>query len=134
MKKKPVLSFTVKLSKWRCGGHSAFADNKLGIGATFLINPEGYKCCLGFACQAAGFRGRLTDIANPSHLKREVKGLSIRNHLKRSHNPLVSDFFNTEFTNDAIRINDDPSTTIEHKQQKLIELGKQHNIEIKFIP
>ncbi len=46
-------------SKWRCGAERAYSlgdDDEIshGKGDTMLLNDEGYKCCLGFACEQLG--------------------------------------------------------------------------------
>jgi len=125
MKKKPILSFTVDTKKWRCGSFAIFADNALGEGTTELLNKEGYKCCLGFACQQAGYKGKLREIMTPGGLKQPIEGLSYRSDLDNK-------ITHTEFTVHAMRINDSTVTTVEEKKAALIALGKKHNIEVKF--
>ena len=122
-KQKKKLEFTVKLSKWICGGSSVEA-NGLGEGQTALLNKEGYKCCLGFACGQLGFKGRLLEEAEPDDLGRIIPGLT-----KRGDDCVI----NTAFSDKAIIINDDTHTTVEEKQKRLISLGKKHKIKINFI-
>lgn len=131
MSKKPILSFTVKLSKWRCGFsdgnvEDAKRDTTLGKGETSLLNDYGYKCCLGFACQQAGYKGKISDCGGPNDLAYAIPGLSYRDK--------TGTLDSTDFTDQAIQINDNRETTIEQKQKALISLGKRNNIKVNFIP
>lgn len=50
------MEFTIDRSRWRFGG-TAGSDAPVlekALGATYLENEQGYSCCLGFACRAAG--------------------------------------------------------------------------------
>lgn len=120
---KPKLSFTINRPKWRSGGSGV---NQSGKGITLLENESGYRCCLGFACLAAGFtRKDIEDHSEPGFIK-----------LKRPPNPkkqlLIDSTGNSPFSNHAIEINDDTELTREQREEQLIKLGKQYNIQIKF--
>lgn len=116
--------FTVQLSKWRCGGNTG--AYRLGEGETQLENLEGFACCLGFASKQLGPPGiEIICKAAPHLLNQTIAGLSIDEHSVRVP---------TAFSIGAMKINDDIYTTVEEKQELLIDLGKEHNIEINFIP
>lgn len=137
--KNPILSFTVKLSKWRCGGEKGKFDpsmprnqKSLGVGDTALLNAQGFSCCLGFACRGAGYKGSLLGKGAPDDgLKYALKGLTtIDPHSSLKDDGLVA----TRFTDDAIAINDDTVTTIATKMRQLIKLGEKNNIKVEFVP
>ena len=115
------LSFTVKRSKWRCGGDG---PNKLGKGPTFLLNSLEYQCCLGFACRDLGYKGRMVFKNSPQNLNTAVDKLVTKDgpHIR-----------NTDFSDMTMIINDAYDTTVKQKEKELIQLGKEHNIDIKFI-
>lgn len=109
--------------KWRCGKEG---KNSRGKGETLLRNEEGYQCCLGFACQQLGYRGKITGYTEPSYLPVTIKGLSIKD----------SDYGyigNSEFAFQAIKINDDATLTHSQRKKKLVALGKKHNFLFKFV-
>ncbi len=121
MKKKPVLKFTVKLSQWRCGGEGRF---RLGQGNTLLLSKSGRKCCLGFACLAAGAK-RIFRFTDPEETDTILPGLTGED--KNGH------IRNTAFSTAAIGINDDPDLTLSERKKRLKALGAKHNIQIKFV-
>lgn len=129
MQSKPVLSFTVQLSKWRCGDYSSYSENILGHGETQLENNHGFMCCLGFACKAAGYTGSMIGKGAPHGLKIRLDGLT---HYNSSSS--TADVEDTPFSLAAIKINDDTFTTIEEKKKALKTLGERYNIHIDFIP
>ena len=125
--KKPF-KFTVDLKRWRCGGNY-YTENILGKGITSLLNSEGYMCCLGFACLAAGIETeRIFNKPVPMSLRQVIPNLttSIPYHG-------ATMIINTDFSSEATRINDNPVTTSQEKMGALKELGKKHNIEIDFV-
>ena len=124
--KSPVglKSFTVKLKKWRCGAGANDSRYRLGRGDTMLLNSEGSMCCLGFACRAAGFKGKLINIGLPSELNAVIPGLN------RKVGYSIRD---TVFSNRAVRINDSERFTVAQKISKLKRLGEKHGINIQFV-
>jgi len=113
-------SLTINAKKWRCGANGPY---RLGQGETALLNSEGYKCCLGFACQQFGYKGGLTNNAEPNELKHAVA------HLTEYYG---GDLENTSFTTEAISINDDENLPLNEKISKLTKLCKSEGIEVTF--
>lgn len=110
-------------SKWRCGGDTAREDCKLGEGPTFLVNDEGFMCCLGQFSLQINRNLRETDmlgIAEPDGVHEPIENLN-------------DDGFNSSLACDAIEINDDGDTTIDEKIVALRELFSTHNYEIEVI-
>lgn len=114
-------------SKWRTGQmelrHLEAGQHATGKGDTRLINPQGYKCCLGFVCQQAGPRQKLTDKFDPKNLGEPVPGLSFRD---------VDDMQLTKLSKQAINVNDDEMTTAKQKKQKLRSLFKDSPYQLVF--
>ena len=121
----PRRAFVVDRSRWRCGdqAHSSYGVSA-GKGATYLLNSEGYMCCLGFACmQLFGSKDRqLRQTPSPSRIPRwSDKALLVG-----------TDGEDTELTTRAIKINDSESMPLAEKEEKLIELFAKHNITLTF--
>ncbi len=129
--KKFALSFTVDVTKWRCGGSG---KNKLGKGETLLRNGDGYMCCLGFACLAAGATAlEIKYHSMPYRLNRSIAGLNLPRHDCKYVSFFDGAYCNTVFAREAQNINDDQNLTLGQRKHKLIALGKEHNIEVKFV-
>lgn len=115
-------SFTVDRAKWRCGDSG---PNLRGIGRTQLRNSDGYQCCLGFACVAAGIAeskilSKLTPVAVSTMHGKDIPHLT-------------DDGCNSEFTKMAMDINDNGELTDREREEELILLGKTMHIDIDFI-
>ena len=116
-------------SKWRCG---VDGDNKLGEGDTALLNSEGYLCCLGqFSLQLnkALTEKNIRGMGKPEEIGKEIP-LLVQENYNYNKNSL---FDETELTEFAIDINDDPTTSSEEKISQLKELFLKQNYEIEVI-
>ena len=120
---KKLESIIIKLSKWRCGD---YGFDSMGEGKTFLLNNQGYKCCLGFACQQIGYKGLIRGMEQPSSITKSLDKLNVK--INRSY------FKNSDFSESAIRINDSEDMTMTERKTKLVALGKKHSIRISFVP
>ena len=117
---------TIDRATWRCGYKSLVPTNKNGIGETVLCNDQGFKCCLGFACQ------QLTGVSDetllykpsPEHLRMEIPGFT---SLQGAARPL-----DTQLSDDAIDINDSERTTREQKEIALTERFAQDGFTLEF--
>ena len=126
---KPLKRLTLDYSKWRCGEDPSFIHPKtsLGIGWIHLLNNEGYMCCLGqFSLQLnPGLcKSDIRNIANPEELCTYVPSLT---RLKNKC------YINTKLSKEAIRINDDRTTTVQEKIKLLRSLFKEHGYSIRVI-
>jgi len=105
---------------WRTGADS---KNKTGFGTTFLLNKEGFMCCLGFCVQQLGIKeDDLKGKALPSSLNNPKIGSLLLNERG----------FDNEFTKIAVSINDDESITSQEREAKLILHFKEEGIDIIF--
>jgi hypothetical protein len=109
------IKVTIDRSKWRTG--SSY-DSAAGLGMTKLLNNEGYMCCLGFCCKAAGCIDKdIMNIISPVGVYR--------------FNFDDSSLGCSSFTYKAMKINDS-GLTREVKEQRLLELFRDSSFEIEF--
>lgn len=96
---------TIDRSKWRTGIDRGIAT---GQGRTGLLNDEGYQCCLGFICEAAGAsRNELLISVMPCDLDKPVDGLSQQFDSGWHRGTLLS--------SDAVDINDGGPVPARHR-------------------
>lgn len=111
------MEFILDLAKWRCG-RLGESGKTLGIGETALHNNEGYQCCLGqFILQV--YKGFITirdieNVSEPADVTRLI--------LYDTDNFFIKEEgFNSNLSRELMKINDDPSTTIENKIESIRE-------------
>ncbi|MEN6290811.1 MAG: hypothetical protein ABFD07_02185 [Methanobacterium sp.] len=122
MKKK--YKVVIDRSKWRTGSNG---DNATGKGNTFLLNKEGFKCCLGFITQQITKKGVL-NLSEPNECEFSVPFLN-----KITEEEFYEPFYcNTELSDMAIGINDSSNTTMKEKEKQLKELFKNTPISLTF--
>jgi hypothetical protein len=108
-------------SKWRTGG----SNFNYRFGGTELLNDKGMMCCLGFYCLQIGNKSKqeIFEIALPETLG-DYTGIE----------PLVKGSgYNSEFTEDAVSINDAESLLNEFREIQIHQHFKIINIDVKFI-
>lgn len=111
-------TIVIDRSRWRTGGNwnkDLPTENLTGKGATFLRNEQGFQCCLGFVCEAEGV-AIAGNKAYPCSLHVDVPNLTEPYNI---HGILFKD---SELTGKAVKINDDPNTTVAQKEAALKEL------------
>jgi len=115
-------TFVLDYSKWRCGDNGI---NKLGKGKTELLNTSGFMCCLGqfsiqLGCEKKEIKGRLT----PRDINKPIRLLSYKkdNWIE-----------NTNFSGNAIKINDNENTTPLGKIVLLRKLLAKHKLGLRVI-
>jgi hypothetical protein len=126
------IKVTIDRARWRTGKKSV---NATGKGDTELLNSEGYMCCLGFCCQAAGVSAKLIlGNATPSDLCKEFKESHQKiGSLVKEHQDSPSDLIlNSDLARQAMWINDHADSTPALKEQKILELFKDSEFEIEF--
>ena len=118
---------TLDYAKWRCGGTgqgiSPDPEKGMGVGTgtTKLLNSDGYMCCLGqWVLQVA--KVTENDILNKS-MPHQLNEPCIFTQAKN----------NSLFEDKAIRINDNPNTTVSTKLIQLTQLCKDYGIELTLI-
>lgn len=120
MEKKKII---IDKSKWRTG---EYGEYQTGAGSTYLLNPEGYMCCLGFICNQMGApENDLRKCGEPSDLHEEIEGLCSSDNF--------GDMYNSTLSEEAILINDDEFSTVEEKIDKLHKLFKDSPYELEFV-
>lgn len=116
-------------AKWRTGHYS---DNRTGRGDTQLLNDEGYMCCLGFRCLQMGVpEDELLNVTSPGDLGRkwQVPDLVLK---KPKINGGHKDY-DTDFSYEAMDINDDIHLTPKEREQKIIKHFAKKNIIVEFV-
>lgn len=120
-------------SKWRTGDNeSAVATGK---GYTRLRNEQGFMCCLGFICKAAGINDDLLRTGEPMEIY-DSNGLPLE--------PVVvpditfvdgteSFYGQTLLADKAISINDSAETSLSEKEAALHKLFKESCYELEFV-
>jgi hypothetical protein len=124
------IKVVIDRAKWRTGRNS---ENATGSGYTQLLNQEGYMCCLGFCCKAAGVESKdLLDVHTPERLSR-VRKIDISNTGLTGPSNFGSDnLVNSRLARDAMHINDHSCSTPALKEQQILEVFKNSNFEIEF--
>lgn len=121
-KKNNMKPLIIDRSKWRTGG------NKLNeqYGDTKLLNDKGFMCCLGFYCLQIGNKKTqdIEDIALPENLD-NYDGIEALINNKT--------YYNSDFTETAIRINDSTETDNDLREHKIIEHFKEINVSVNFV-
>ena len=128
---------TVKINRarWRMGGEAKSLAN--AFGKTALSTEKGYKCCLGFAAN------QLFPSISVNHLKTcdmpyEIDFPSSPGRYKNIE--LMFDLYaeddrviEKKWIEDAVEINDQLDLTLPEKEQQLIDLFKENNIDLEFV-
>lgn len=117
------MDFTIDCEKWRCGKDGKF---RLGEGKTYLLNSQGFMCCLGQCELQLGLtKDQIIDKFFPRStgevniLAEEVYPL-----------PYVQD---TDFAEKAMEINDDSEISNRKRMKLLKEHFEKYGHTIKFI-
>lgn len=118
------IDVVIDRSKWRTG---SFGQHQTGVGSTQLLNNEGYMCCLGFICGVLGHDIKAS--YEPFCLSAEIPDLATEegdweDEIK---------YCNTELADKAMVINDDPKTSPEEKELKVLELFEDSAYNLSFV-
>lgn len=124
MTKKDKIEVVIDRAKWRTGGNG---PKKTGKGKTQLLNSSGYKCCLGFLCEAVGVEKSIKKIGNPAYLKIKIPEITT------PIPALAGGIANTLLSRDAMEINDDTELSPRQKEEKLKRLFKDSCYRLKFV-
>lgn len=109
-------TLVIDRSKWACGGRG---------GVSALLNDVGNMCCLGFYAKACGVNEvNLQNIYTPSGIYEEDRG---------SLSPKVADFGDTDWTDVAMQINDNPELRQSSREQILTAHFRAIGILVKFV-
>jgi hypothetical protein len=115
-----ILDVVVKRSEWLRGN-----------GNGLLINRSGQKCCLGFACIAAGENpGNMLNHGTPNDLLDEI---SAPQHLLRFLKWDDEGSLDNDVTNELVHINDDELASDEERERSIATLGRSIDINFTFV-
>ena len=119
------MKFFLDYNVWRCGT-KLDCLHSLGEGSTYLLNEEGFMCCLGQWNSQCGIENNLLiNQSNPSKLY----SLGVKPNLLF----LDKEGFHTKFSNEALIINDWSTTTVQEKALALKELCEDNGCELEFV-
>lgn len=110
--------FTIRRSKWRRGGIQYNNDK----GQTFLLNNQGYMCCLGFATN------QICRIPKKDLLEQGAPTCVFENKSTFTDEGGC----NNDLTKRAIRINDACNISDKVREKRLTALFKKHDIKVTF--
>ena len=131
--------FTIDKKSWRRGGSNQNFDE---FGRVALLNDKGFMCCLGFICEQSGVdREYLLECAEPQEIPPEfgeqVKFLvNITFEEDEDYEGNIVDdptLYDTELTNEAIAINDNPALSDEERVKQLTWLFESEGIVLEFV-
>ena len=112
----------INRAKWRTGGIYN-SKNQTGIGGTFLLNSEGFMCCLGFRCHQMGIPKKdLLDKQTPGCIAADWDIPDLIN----SHGK------NSAFIAKAIKINDNSGITSEEREKTITEHFATIGVTVEF--
>jgi len=126
---------TINRARWRMGGDAK--SLAYAFGRTALATEKGYKCCLGFAAN------QLFPSISVKHLKTcdmpykidfpsspgRYKNIELMFDLYDEGNAVMEKNWIAE----AVEINDQLDLTLPEKEQKLINLFKENDIDLEFV-
>ena len=123
-------------SKWRTGRKG---EHKTGEGETFLMNSQGYMCCLGFYMRdlANVDEDVLLDEPTPAHAAHV--GITEDFYNQNEDVKLLvakiqnCDYLNTDFCEKAMGTNDNPGLTSEEREGCIEALFLKNGVEVSFI-
>lgn len=119
-----IKKFTVDYSKWRCGGQDD--QTTLGKGGTYLLNQEGYRCCLGFVESQLG-------LSDEEIFEKTYPYTTMVENILAIRNDEVYNWRNTQFAQRATSINDNSSISHSFRIWQLKTHFANFGYELEFI-
>ncbi len=118
------MKYTIDRKTWRRGGD--VYDEQFG--ETSLLNPQGFMCCLGQCLLQEGLtKDKLLNTPDPA-------GSEVANSFATVGDGESFDYYlNTSLAKKAMTVNDNPDLQDVEREEKLIQLFKDNNLEIEFI-
>ncbi len=117
------MKYTIDRQTWRRGGDSA--ESNENYGATKLLNEQGYMCCLGQCMLQEGIlKEVILEKGDPA-----ATNLPCTFTVESS----ISSFSNNVLSQCAMDINDDRTLDDSEREEKLINLFKEHGLELEFV-
>jgi len=126
--------FVIDRSKWKSGDRDR-GGHVTGNGRTDLLNPEGFSCCLGLLCLDRGI--------SPDVIKCRTTPLDLHYDLSIEDLEKIPELIDkdsktnvwneTDFSSNAMRLNDNGSITSTEREVKLKKLFMSVDIELEFV-
>lgn len=101
-----------------------------------LLTDQGKRCCLGFECQALGYKDeQLIDVPSPGILCSYEHPEAVPDHMQwlADFNKDQDIFENSITCLDLIAINDNPSISDPERESQISEIFANNGVEVKFI-
>lgn len=126
-----MTTYTLDTSKWRCGG----SVPSLGKGDTFLLNHEGYMCCLGqFSLPYVSDEESLRILADPKDAANDLDcGYHEAFVTEGWRKGATCSWVNTELAAELMAVNDCPVTTPAEKVEQIRVLLAQEGHELVVV-
>lgn len=126
---KKEYKVVIDRSKWRTGFRNP--ETATGLGPTALENKNGFCCCLGFVCKQLVSNLGDTSLAvdYPRQLRMSIPCLTVIDKLDDN----FSVWDDTPLVREAVKINDEPSTSVAEKEAALLALFAGTPIELEFV-
>ena len=126
------MKFLIDRSKWRSGN---IGEHAIGKGYPMMLNNEGFMCCLG-QCSAQYNEGSVDifGFATPAGVAKKYRQVlnganKVIRLLTQVNGNLIS---NSDFSEQAMEINDDPELSTEIREEMLRYLFESEGHEIEF--
>lgn len=123
------MKFVIDRSVWRCGGGG---PAKHGTGCTYLLNEQGFMCCLGMVAKQLGYKDKeILNCGEPDEVDSDRENLLVR---KIDGSDFNTYHKNSELSSKAIEINDDDDKlNDEERELRLVALFAQEGHEVEFV-
>lgn len=127
-------TFVIDRSKWRCGDDG---PHRRGVGSTYMLNSEGFQCCLGqIATQLGCDDEYLLGLLDPADVDIAALSLTGRGPLLETHILTVAGDWSqvncTSFSILGMNINDNEELTDTQRERKLERLAEEYGLRIEF--
>ena len=127
------MKFRIDRSKWRSGGAINAGKETVGLGKTKMLNEQGFMCCLGQCCKQMGLTDRqLENAFYPSGCGWNKDKVEDDNPFVTVYGKEVRYLADTRLSSAAWEINDSLRFNTEEREEKLIDLFKEHGHELEF--
>lgn len=123
------MNYTIYRGSWRCGGDKQELSQDLGNTSLYEARTK-MMCCLGQCAFEGGVPlEKLVYVGEPGDVSDEEPKLILCGLLNDG-----DDYGRqSQFSNQAISINDDASISDQRREEMLIELAAQHSHTIAFV-
>lgn len=116
----------IKRDRWLRGEGSQYS---------WLLESETrHMCCLGFMCLAFGFTEEdILRVRAPQETRIASEDTGLDDNPLFTFHVDKARYINSMLTDEAMNVNDDPDITDLEREEKLIEMFKDHGIKLEFV-